>query len=265
MTSSGKLTARLARLIPRGIRRTFMVGSTVLLRRIEHTGWRSLLSRPAVGEAKIVYVDAGLHKKGRELKLLRKWLSHYPNLHIIGFEAHPEYFEAVRSAVGELANVKLHNVALVGPRQGATVQLNLNGGSGVGDSLVRRRGDCRSISVAAQRLSDHLRKASFDPQRDILLLRMNIEGAELFVLEDLIEAGLIPAVDGFYGYWDDPYKIGGDFAQRFDALMSRLQIETVPFNDIDCRSALRKALIKYDLSTSLISGARKKPQLRAAD
>jgi len=238
---------------PRGMRRTLMLARAVLQRRIRQTGLTSLFSRPAPSATKILYVDAGLHKKARELKLIRKWLADFPNLHIIGFEAHPDYFEAARRAVGNVPNVELHNVALVGPGQGPTVELNLNGGSGVGDSLVRRRGDASSISVAACRLSDCLRKAEFDPKRDVLLLRMNIEGAEVFVLEDLSEAGLIPAVDGFYGYWDDPYKIGGDFAQRFEALMSRLRIETVPFNDIDCRSALRRALISYDINTSLMS------------
>jgi hypothetical protein len=89
-------------------------------------------------------------------------------------------------------------------------------------------------------------------------LRMNIEGAEVFVLEDLSEANLITAVDGYYGYWDDPYKIGGEFAQRFDALMHRLNIESLPFNDVDCRSALRRAFIRYDIGTSILAGMRTK-------
>jgi len=234
-----------------------MVGTAALQRRISLAGFRSLLSCAPSGSAKIIYVDAGLHKRARELKLLRNWLSRFPNLHLVGFEAHPDYFEAARKAVGDGPNVELHNLALVGPGQGATVQLNLNGGSGVGDSLIRCVGE-QSISVPACRLSDYLRKIGFEPQRDILLLRMNIEGAEVFVLEDLSEAKLIPAVDGYYGYWDDPYKVGGAFAQRFDALMQRLNIQSLPFNDIDCRSALRRAFIKYDVCTSILAAMMKK-------
>jgi len=251
------------RVAPKGIRRTLMLARAVLQRRIRQTGLKSLFSRPAPSATKILYVDAGLHKKARELKLLSKWLANFPNLRLVGFEAHPEYYEAACQTVGDLPRIELLNQALVGPGQGATVQLNLNGGSGVGDSLIRRVGE-ESISVETSRLSEYLRKVGFKPQQDILLVRMNIEGAEVFVLEDMIDADLISAVDGFYGYWDDPYKIGGEFAQRFDALMNRLRIETVPFNDIDSRSILRRALIKYDIATSILSATLKKTERQLA-
>jgi FkbM family methyltransferase len=241
----------------RGLRRTIALASATVRRRVQRAGLRSLFSRTPSTTGKIIYVDAGLHKRARELQLMRSWFSRVPGLQLIGFEPHPDYFQSARKAVGDWRNVELLNFALIGPGQGANVQLHLNGGSGVGDSLIRHVGE-HSISVPALRLSAHLRMIGFDPKRDILLLRMNIEGAEVFVLDDMSEANLITAVDGYYGEWNDPYKIGGEYGQRFDALMHRLNIEDLPFNDRDSRSALRRAFVRYDIVTSILAGMRAK-------
>jgi hypothetical protein len=82
------------------------------------------------------------------------------------------------------------------------------------------------------------------------------------VLEDLHDTGLIEYVDGFYGAWDDPHKIGGEIAGRFERVMTETGIETFRFNDKDCRSGLRVAIIRYDMITSIIAGARAKAMAR---
>ncbi len=63
------------------------------------------------------------------------------------------------------------------------------------------------IEVPALRLSRFISQNEAISPDAIVTLRMNIEGAETFVIEDLRDAGLIGRIDGFYGMWDDLYKI----------------------------------------------------------
>jgi FkbM family methyltransferase len=228
-----------------------------LRRRVDALGMRAVFASAIPAGTRLVYVDIGMHKRALQLRFVKDVFGKVLNLRTIGFEAHPEYFRAAATAIGPGANDSLHNLAVVGPGQGSTVRLNLNGGEGLGDSIVRATSD-EAIDIGAVRLSDVLRTAGVDRSADVVILRMNIEGAELFVLEDLVQSGLIPRIDGYYGYWDDPQKIGGDIARRFNEIMSRTRIDNFPFNDREFRSRVRLAAVKYDLTTTILAALRKR-------
>ena len=192
-------------------------------------------------------------KNARELLQVMKWLATYDNVKFAGFEAHPLYCsEAASKLQISTHKVDVVNAALVGPEHGTTIQLNLNGSDGVGDNLIRGSGS-QKMSVKACRLSEYLLKEDIEPDKDVILLRMNFEGAELFVLQDLISSGLIGKIDGFYGRWVDPKKIGNATAVEFAKLVNQHKIQHLPFNNKDLGSMLRVFAIKYDLNTSLIA------------
>ena len=226
-------------------------------RRLKRLGMTSLIWCPIRSDTEVLYLDAGLHRKAEQLRLVREWFSNQCRLRMIGFEAHPDYLDSARKAIGSDKDVTLVHVAVVGPGQGSTVSLHHDGRTGVGDSLLRQTSH-QTIEVPATRLSSFLQSLGVDLDRTVLILRMNIEGAETLVLEDLLEANLIDRFDGFYGAWDDPMKIGGEVASKFRKLRDAAGVENFRFNDKDCRSNLAQRIIRYDLRTSIVAGARSK-------
>jgi hypothetical protein len=89
------------------------------------------------------------------------------------------------------------------------------------------------------------------------LLRMNIEGAEPFVIDDLIAHGIRSKISGFYGMWDDISKIDPSKDAIFRRVLRANAIRTVTFNDRDIGHPLREWCIRYDLATSLLADRMK--------
>jgi|SoiMethySBSTD1v2_1073268.scaffolds.fasta_scaffold16695_2 FkbM family methyltransferase len=206
---------------------------------------------------RVYYFDLGLHRTGGQLRLMLRWFSNLVDLRVYGFEANPEYFRACANAFERDRRVTLVNAAVVGPDQSKTVRLYLaQDKHGLGDSLFEERGSS-SIEVPSVRLSIFMAGAGINPTKDIVLIRMNIEGAELYVLEDLVAARLVEYIDGYYGRWDDPLRINRDLASRFAEMMAKTRIQNFPFNDRDNRAPMRNYAIRYDVTTSIASGARK--------
>ena len=77
-------------------------------------------------------------------------------------------------------------------------------------------------------------------------------------LEDLLKSDLVSKIDGYYGYWDDSLQIGGDIASRFRNVMAIIQIVIFPFNDRNLSSRTRLSVIKYDLTTSILTALQKR-------
>jgi hypothetical protein len=128
-------------------------------------------------------------------------------------------------------------------------------GDGISSSLYRPGPAQRR--VPALRLSDWLRHESLADGGRVLLLRMNIEGAEPEVIADLIDAGLHGYVDGWYGLWDDMGKIDPQRDAAFRRLLRAHGIRPVTFNGRDLRWPWRVRCIAYDMRTSLRAGARR--------
>ena len=229
------------------------MAARALRRRIAALGPGSVFASTVPAGARVVYVDIGMHKKALQLRYMKDVFGSVLSLRTFGFEAHPDYFREAEAAVRPGPGDTLLHAAVVGPGQGRSVRLNLNGGEGLGDSIVRNRGG-EGIDVPAVRLSEILRSSGIEHSDEVVILRMNIEGAELYVLEDLEQTGLLGRVDGYYGYWDDPLKIGGEVAARFQEIMARTGIDNFPFNDRDFRNPVRLAAVKYDLVTSIRAG-----------
>lgn len=258
----------------------------VLARRTRHL-YTFLRNRPksdapATGPP-VLYIDCGLHRRGEQVLVMQEWFGERYDLQIVGFEASEEHFRSAAAALSDIPQVRLHQIALVGPDHGdPTIRLYKAGGEGKGDSLFGARGGQFEL-VPAHRLSEFLEENGYDFGFQPVLLRMNIEGAERFVIDDLVDAGLVQSIDGFYGMWDDLSKIDTEADRRFRAVLRREGISTLTFNDRDLtthrnefnrrtgakhlsslRSLVlrgRERLIRCDMETSIRLGlSRTRPQ-----
>jgi hypothetical protein len=208
-----------------------------------------------IGTARVLYIDCGTHQDGLQLRAVSEWLgSSVARLHLVGFEARLTHFAAAERSLADIPDLELHQVALVGPEhEGASAKLYITGGDGKGDSLYPERGTDYE-AVPAARLSSFL--PSSPDEYDAVLLRMNIEGAEAFVIDDLIDADALGRIDGFYGMWDDLSKIDRRRDAGFRRILRRHDVHTFTFNDRDFDSRLRLWAIRRHVRASVARAHR---------
>jgi hypothetical protein len=236
---------------------SLLLWARVLRRRMRRLGPRRLLHAGRL-PATAVYLDCGLHKTGHQVRLVSEWFADRLDLTLVGIEASPVHYADACRALSDVPGADLRQLALVGPdHQEPTVRLfKARGrGKGKGDSLFAKRGR-EFDDVPAERLSTILTREGMVRPGVPVVLRMNIEGAEWFVIEDLVQAGLADRICGYYGMWDDMSKIDRKRDARFRRLLAENGIHTIAFNDRDLPHRLRTTAIRYDLTTSLVAGSR---------
>lgn len=213
-------------------RAVIVVDSVLLVGRSLRAGVRHNVS-----ESRVLYLDCGLHTEGRQVRTVSEWLEpRVGHLDIVGFEAGPHHVRAARRSLSDVSNLQIHAVALVGPDHAdSTVRLYRDAAAGRGDSLFAGRGQAFD-DVPAARLSSYLPPVG---SYDAVILRMNIEGAESFVIDDLIDADAIDCITGYYGMWDDLSKIDPEADLRFRQTLTEYGIATMTFNDRDYVLRLR--------------------------
>ncbi|QCK16183.1 FkbM family methyltransferase [Mangrovivirga cuniculi] len=139
----------------------------------------------------------------------------YPDCSIMAFEPNPYAFELLQKNVQQnnLKNVELHNVGLSNDIGEIDFFINDHKGSLQG-SFNKERGGENKIVVKTQKLSELIRDNHFD------LIKIDIEGAEIQVIEDLFSK---EKIDHFNRYKIEyHHKIGGEkshlssFIQQFE-------------------------------------------------
>lgn len=217
----------------------------VVGRRLRKLGLRSFRGLQSDPVRPVLYVDCGVHKEGQQIRLMSEWFGSKVALRILAFEASPRHYPDAARNLADIQNLDLCHAALVGPRWRApTIRLYRTGGNGKGDSIYPERGN-EYDEVSVVRLSKLL------PAEGTILLRMNIEGAELGVIEDLVAAGMQHRIDGFYGMWDDLSKIDWQRDLAFRQLLRKHRVKTTTFNDRDLAHPLRRWAIRLDIDTAL--------------
>jgi hypothetical protein len=190
--------------------------------------------------SQVLYIDCGLHKQAEQVQWMQRWFGERYELHVLAFEAGVEHARDAAVELAGLERLRLHHLALVGPDYvGDEVRLYKSPGKGKADSLFSERGEHFEV-VPASRLSTVLAEDGWDITRTPTILRMNIEGAEQFVVADLLASGLTTAIDGYYGLWDDLSKIDPAADERFQNLLAEHGISTLTFNDRDLETAANR-------------------------
>ena len=114
----------------------------------------------------------------------------YPDCRIIGFEPHPVLYGFLERNVAEngLTNTQLHRKAVSNASGSLEFFLNDNEPGSLNMSLIARENVASSISVEVEKLSQHI----VEP---VDMLKLDIEGAETAVIEDLHTAGKLRLVN----------------------------------------------------------------------
>jgi hypothetical protein len=251
--------ARVPRVASLVVRLVVLVDSVILLgrvlrRRSRLLGARSLATSSRGRGDPVLHIDCGVHAEGDEIRLMRRWLSPRPDVSVLAFEAGSRQFHAAAAALRDVPSLDLRHEALVGPDH-ASATVTLHGSpadGGYGDSIFACGGpdleDVPAVRLSEVLLSTHAAHAG------PVILRMNIEGSELAVLEDVIAAGLHRRIDGYYGMWDDAARIDPAMDMRLRRLQHDHGIRPCTFNGRDLGYRLRRLAIRTDVDTSIRHG-----------
>jgi len=238
---------------------TFLLFVRAVARRSSVLGVTNIFAKAKVrDDVRVLYFDIGTHKGGAELALMTDAIlpRMCGNFEAFGFEASQESFRLVHEKFIGKRHVSIFHKAVcnAAPPQGK-IRLYHDGRGGIGNSLYRPSDSFEDVE--AVRLSDWLCERNLVLEDRICLLRMNIEGAEYDVLQDLVESGLAAHIDGYYGLWDDISKIDILRDAEFRAYISRNGIRSCTFNGRDMRWRVRMKCIEYDMNTSALAGVRR--------
>jgi len=161
------------------------------------------------GETKkmmLTYIDVGLHKDAREMEIMLHLCDELGiNMIAYGYEAHPAYCHRLQHLYRNHHNINIINAAVCD--QEGVVPLFLSPASnGEGNSIYASKNNVisRSIDVPAVRMSDELQRIDIG---DFVILRCNIEGAELQMMSDLITTGMHKHIDVWCGASSDIPKV----------------------------------------------------------
>jgi hypothetical protein len=212
----------------------------------------------------VLYVDCGVHKRGEQLVAMHEWFGHRRDLRLLGFEASATHCRDAAAHLAALPHLDLRQLALIGPdAPPGPVKLYTGSRDGKADSLYAD-GRAQFDVVPAERLSDVLRRDYGDDlERAPVLLRMNIEGSEYDVVDDLVRSGLQRDIDGWFGMWDDVAKLDPEKDREFRRRLREARIATVTFNDRDLGHPLRRRAIRLALDAAVRRGERAKPRAKA--
>lgn len=114
----------------------------------------------------------------------------YPQANILAFEPNPTAFTLLSKNIQSyhLSNVETHHVALANSIGTIPFHFNNDKGTLTGSVQANRGGD-NVIEVSCKKLSDFIQHfASID------LIKMDVEGAEIKIVEDLMQSGAIDKV-----------------------------------------------------------------------
>ena len=249
--------SRLARLIIRSVIHvdTFLLFSRAFLFRLLTAGPAKLFSAAKVPPTRsILYLDLGTHEQGNELRwaigdLLPQVT---PAFSAVGFEASQSTFALVEKVFADSQAVQLVHAALcLNVPESGTIRL-FKADNSLSDSLWSESE--RFEDVPAMRLSTFLERSVAEDQW--LIVRMNIEGAEFDVIQDLVQTGWNQKIIGWFGMWDDLSKSNPAADRRFRRYLRRNQIRKTTFNGRDLDWPLRRKLIQYEWNSCMLKAIR---------
>jgi len=225
-----------------------------------------LLSGKTPGSKRFVlnYFDIGTHREAKELFLFIDRV--LPDLNCIcniyAFEACTAFYEEARKRTGHIDNLKFFHAALCETvPEDRKIRLYYFGKDGLGNSIYRDKGE-QFEDIPAKRLSDIIHGEKIPLEGAVNIMRMNIEGAEFDVISDLNNHNLLRHFHGFYGMWDDVWKIDPERDKVFRMLLKKESISTFPFNGRDLNHEFRINMIMENLRRTIAHTARKESIVR---
>ncbi len=114
----------------------------------------------------------------------------FPNCKILGFEPNPDSYNLLEKnvQVNHLKNVEIHNVGLFDKAVEIPFYLGNRRASLTG-SIRKERGKGKIIKIKAEKLSNYVKQFE-----SIDLIKMDVEGAEFHIVEDLVTSSTLSKV-----------------------------------------------------------------------
>lgn len=209
----------------------------------------------------INYFDLGLWKKADELNYMVQYvLPQFKNVTYTayGIEACPEYASLIKQKYIDNKNVIIHNKA-ISNSVGKTNLFIANNNDGLGNSIFRSKNNVdvnNKVEVSTTTFSEWLIENNIDLTNSINILKVNIEGAELFLWEDFKKNNLRNHFQLLCGHPShDIYKVSelNDKIDHYKSLLEELNINLMLFCHTDrngsinnMTSALKNILNQYE-------------------
>ena len=138
----------------------------------------------------INYFDIGTHS-GNEIQSFLD-LIHPFKCNVYGFEAFKSIYDSLNSRFKDFDNVQTFNLA-VSNKNGFENLYLAKGNDYEGNSIFSTKNNVDEndfVTVKSIKFSDWIKENVFDFKEAINIIRFNIEGAELYLIKDLIDSGL---------------------------------------------------------------------------
>lgn len=190
----------------------------------------------------INFFDLGAHDGGEIDLFLDAVKEIETDYRVYSFEANPELYEKVKNKFIENEKIKVYNLAINNQNEKVNlyIETTLQEGSSIFPSK-KNVSKSKYFEVDGVLFSSWLEGAVPDYQQGINILRFNIEGAELYLMEDIIENNIRQHFDLFLGSLPDIPKIPSikDKMGYYDKLLQNNNIEVEYFCKIEIRNMKR--------------------------
>ena len=149
----------------------------------------------------INFIDLGVHT-GEEIDIVLNDYKNYINkfnLNIYGIEADPYWAEQLEYRYEDFSNIKIHNIAAC--EKSSPVKLYLDPNR-LGSSLYSSKSNVSDnyVVIPGLPISKFIIKYISNFNNSINVLKLNIEGAEMVVYEDLIKNDMLKNINLFCGH-----------------------------------------------------------------
>jgi FkbM family methyltransferase len=151
------------------------------------------------------------------------------------FEPVKEFYDEIVEKFKGNINVKVFNFGFSNKNEDIEIKLQDD------SSSIIRVNDCQTEIVKMMKLSDFIKLG-----RNIDLLKLNVEGAEYYILDDLIQSNLLPAINNIQVQF---HEIDKNYNKKLDYIRAELNKThrlTYQFNWIWENWQIRTLPFEYD-------------------
>ena len=148
----------------------------------------------------INYFDLGLHKNAGEIDIMiNSIIPLFKDIqfNIFGIEAHPEYTKNLKEKYKNYNNVIIENFAISNKTD--KIKLYIEPRTGLGNSIFSTKNNVnpeKFLDVESTTFSDYLINNNINlDSSSCNILKFNIEGAELYLWEDIVKSNLTNKID----------------------------------------------------------------------
>jgi FkbM family methyltransferase len=150
----------------------------------------------------INYFDFGLHN-GDEIVMFSESINSLKDksLSVYGFEAHPDLCNRAKDRYKHASNIKIFNKA-VSFQKGKTRLYIAKKNKMEGNSIFISKNNVDAenyVDVETFKFSDWVKESISNFKKSINVVRFNIEGAEIYLIKDIIESGIRDYIHLFLG------------------------------------------------------------------